>query len=599
MVGHELLHAGVFAERHQHIAKQLFLVGGQGLAREPGAQESGHLTCPGRVVRGHPQGRALQVFVRAFQESRGLAGLQRGSRHLVQGNQRGLAHQWRCVGQRGRHRLRLVEGDERVDDGVPHKAVFGVGGGGQQRGNRLFVAKLPQGRGRLPPHGRVALGNQGFELVHCLGIAGQPRRPGGRHPHLHAGIGQAETHGGQGRDGADLVQREHGFCAGIHRGRLAQHIGQGWHGCFLLIYQPPHCPVADGGAGVGEVGGGFGGCERSPLYLVSVRIGHFSGSCAAHPVNGSLQVGLGHLRQRAAFNEPAARFHHEQAAVGIFQHVGRVEILILGREKNLVFGAERSPVADEFMAQHPVRVELRTEQVVLETGSQGRAPVAANARRGHTRILGNHRHQLAGAHQAVAGNVVVGFGIHAAFRPVHQGIALAGLRVGEVGFGTDGFGSFGKREFDGVIHATRRNPFQARAVRAHAPDARGSAFEPLAFLGRHIKPVDGTGKVEPAVGPQKRADQAVGVHVEGPAGQQHFAIVGHAVAVCVGEFEQVGGGSGVKASLVEHTTLRKANLVGKNGAFVVHAIAVLVFQQVDAELRVVKRILGFLVHVSD
>ncbi len=189
------------------------------------------------------------------------------------------------------------------------------------------------------------------------------------------------------------------------------------------------------------------------------------------------------------------------------------------------------------MAQYTVRVELGTEKIIFKISPQGRVSVTADARGCHPRVLGHDGHKLARTHQAIFGNPVAGLGIHAAFGPVHQGIAQASLRIGEVGFGADGLRCFGESQLDGIVHASCRNPFQPRSVGAETPDAARTPLHPFAFFGRNVETRAGTGHIEPAVGRGKGANDAVGVDVQHPARQNHLAFVGHAVVIGIRKFD--------------------------------------------------------------
>ena len=85
---------------------------------------------------------------------------------------------------------------------------------------------------------------------------------------------------------------------------------------------------------------------------------------APHAIDRAEHVRLGELRRRATELVPGAGVDHEQAAIGVFDHVGRMEVAIVRDEKVGVASLERRAVRLEHVARHLAQVEHRREEVV-------------------------------------------------------------------------------------------------------------------------------------------------------------------------------------------------------------------------------------------
>jgi len=99
--------------------------------------------------------------------------------------------------------------------------------------------------------------------------------------------------------------------------------------------------------------------------LFAARVGRRFDAFFAHAVYPAQDVGLPQLRGRAAELVPAAGVHDQQAAVGVFQHVGRMEIEAFGDEKILVLRFEGSCVRCENVPGDLVHVEEGGEEIVF------------------------------------------------------------------------------------------------------------------------------------------------------------------------------------------------------------------------------------------
>ena len=105
---------------------------------------------------------------------------------------------------------------------------------------------------------------------------------------------------------------------------------------------------------------------------------------------------------------------------------------------------------------------------------------------------------------------------------VHEPVALAVLRIHEVGHRADHLARRCPDDFNGIIETTASKGLELRAVGPHPPDARGEALQIRALFRFDVEAMPAIGEVEPAVRPEERAVQARrAAHI--PAAQQHRA----------------------------------------------------------------------------
>src|SRR6185295_3475540 len=123
-------------------------------------------------------------------------------------------------------------------------------------------------------------------------------------------------------------------------------------------------PLADGGTSVVKEFCNFAGTKRKPLELAAPRIINLRRICPPNPVNPPQHIRLVQLRSWAAEFVPAAGVDHDQAAVGVFEHVGGVEVEAFGYEKILVLRFESAAVRSQDVARDFVHVEQGREEIV-------------------------------------------------------------------------------------------------------------------------------------------------------------------------------------------------------------------------------------------
>ena len=117
-------------------------------------------------------------------------------------------------------------------------------------------------------------------------------------------------------------------------------------------------------------------------------------------------------------------------------------------------------------------------------------------------------------------------------------------------------------------------------------------MEFAAVFGFDVIPVPSVGEIQPAVGAEEGAVEAGGIRRKVPAGDNHFALVGHAIAIGVRQADQVRWRGDVQATAVPHGARRQCKFVGENRAAIVDAIAISIFEHADDVIRLGGHLLG-------
>ena len=224
------------------------------------------------------------------------------------------------------------------------------------------------------------------------------------------------------------VSDQTAFRRAADRGPARDHAGQRVHAISAAFGKLSDRAVPHLRARVVQQFRQFDGRRIRPVDLRPSRVLGLRHVPPTDPVNAPLDVRLGDLRGRAADAEPAAGVDDQQAAVGVLQDVGRVEIGVAAGEEVLVARAEGRAVAREDVAHHLMGVEVAAEEVVAVFGAEPVAAVAHDARRGGRDHVVQRRQQVAGRFHLVGGDRVAEDGVIAPFDRVDEGIPHAGHR---------------------------------------------------------------------------------------------------------------------------------------------------------------------------
>ena len=114
-----------------------------------------------------------------------------------------------------------------------------------------------------------------------------------------------------------------------------------------------------------------------PVETTPARVGHRRRAALPHAVDRARHVRLGQLRRRATQLVPGAGVDDEQAAVGVLDDVGRVEVERVGDDEVGVLAGEGRAGRHQLVARHLLHVE--------ERGVEGLAARLAEAGAGRAR----------------------------------------------------------------------------------------------------------------------------------------------------------------------------------------------------------------------
>ena len=198
---------------------------------------------------------------------------------------------------------------------------------------------------------------------------------------------------------------------------------------------------------------------------------------APHPVDRARDVGLDELRGRAAELVPAPGVDHEQGAVGVLDHVGRVEVEpVHGGEEILVAAGERRPLGREDVAGDLVEVEAAGEEVISKRLAEGARLVPGQPARGGGAEVGEHGHHV-GPGARVGLDHVVDLAVHAPIHVVQEAVAPASAGLNEEGRGEDPLAAGGEDDVDRVVHPAGHHGLDPRPVGPASDDMRGPRDE--------------------------------------------------------------------------------------------------------------------------
>ena len=337
-----------------------------------------------------------------------------------------------------------------------------------------------------------------------------------------------------------------------------------------------------------------------PLQFNTPRIGDFRRRFPPHAVNRAQQIRFGKLRAGTTEFIPAARVHHQQAAVGVLQHVGRVKILAVGHEEIAVGAGVGCAAGTQNVAGDLVQVEGGGEEIVAVIGAEDGAFVAAKTAFGSGAGFVKRVKQVrTGALHAPVFEYVMRFAEHPAINGVGDPVAEAGLAEIDERAGEDGF-PFGREcDFDRVVHAAGHDDVEVRAVGPRAIDMRRAVVElatiaqSMGLLGKRA-----FGPIKIAVRAEIRAVDVIGATGQRATFEPFFPLVRHAVSVRVGELPDARRPGDVNRTFIPEAALREHHLVRVFDRFVESSVAIAVFETDDAMRWVGQLLVRFLVRAG-
>jgi len=272
--------------------------------------------------------------------------------HLIERNQRGAADAGIAVAEPGERALAVVDADEGIDQRVLQEAVAAGADRVEQRGHGGLLLQASQGGRRLASELRRFVLQQDQERGKRGAVELEARGVGGREPDGHVLIGDGVADG-------NAVAGQRPDCIPTHLAVFAPQCGR--------VGADVQRPVAHRKPGIAQQARG----GLLPVDLQSARVVEFRRVHLADSIDAALDLRLVDARGRAADAEPSARVDHDQAAVRVLEHVGRVEVGVVADEELLIAPAERRAVTLDDVPLHLMGVELGAEPGAGELGTAG------------------------------------------------------------------------------------------------------------------------------------------------------------------------------------------------------------------------------------
>ena len=393
-------------------------------------------------------------------------------------------------------------------------------------------------------------------------------------------VGQRAANRLAGAGGLDASERPNGVQPSP-LAPLPQPLGQGGDGGFAALGQGRDGSLPHRRSHVVEPLGQALGRWSRPVELRAARVAWRLGSGFFHAINRAQDFRPPKLRRRATELVPTAGVEHEQTAIGVLDHVGRVKVGVGRGEKIGVLRAERRAVGSQHVALHAVQVELTGKQVAGEVAAEhGRLVNLQAARRCRAEVR-HHRHQIASARVTV--HHAVRLAVNSAVNGVHQSVALATGGVLEKCGGEKPLAARRKNDVHRVVHAANHHRLVRAARWVAAENMRGTrdtlaaAKRRIALLGeRALAPVN------PPVTAKVRPVQIVGTAGERLALEPLLPLVGHAVAVGISQPPNARGRGDVKRTVVPKRALGEHHFVGEHDGVIELPVAVAILQAYDA-----------------
>ena len=286
----------------------------------------------------------------------------------------------------------------------------------------------------------------------------------------------------------------------------------------------------------------------------------------ADTINRPEDIWLGELRAGTTEFIPAAGIHHDQTAIGVFQHVGGMKVHAVGNEEIAVRAGVGGAFEAQDVARDLVQVEGRGEEVVTVFSAKDRAFVAAQAAFGGVAGLVKRVHQLrTGAfHPAVFQRIML-LPEHSAVNRVRNAVTVTGLAEVNERAGEDGFAFRREGDFNRVVHAAGHDEVQVRAIGPRTINVRRAVVD-LAAIAKGVRLLsEGAFRpVEVAVRAEVRTVDVIRAARERAALEPLLAFVGNAVTVGVGKLPDARRASDINRAGVPKAALGEHDFVGEH-----------------------------------
>ena len=531
----------------------------------------GQCLAPLRMPVTNPLRRPAQLGIVRLEQRQHIRRRQSPTLHLVQRGQR-HAQRPRPLGQaREWHRIRLANLDQRIGDRMLERTIHRLVGKREQRGDRARRTDPAERLGGCAAHRRRGGSQESNQAVNRTSIPVQPGRVRRRLLNIRSHIGQGSPSRTARAVALDTAKRPDCVLPSRHA-PPSQPLDQGRNGSLAALGQGDDRAAVHHRTHVVEprdepLNGGV-----RPVQPLTARVGWRLGSRFLYSVDRAQDFRPPELRCRATQLVPAAGVEHEEAAVGVLQHVGGVKVGVGRGQKIGVNRAERRAFQDEFVPLHTVQVELTGKQVAGEAVAEyGRLVKLQPTRRGRAEV-GQHRHQFAGARMVVQHTVPLA--VDAAVYGVDQAVAPAAGGVLQKRRREDAFAGGGEHDIHRVVHPAGHHRLVRAARRMAAKNMRRTRH-PLGAPERRIPLLRecALAPVNPSVTAEVRPVQVVGT--AGERGLEPLlTLVGHAVAVGIAQPPDARRCGDVERAVMPQRPLGKHHLVSEHDGVLEPTVAV-------------------------
>ncbi len=315
---------------------------------------------------------------------------------------------------------------------------------------------------------------------------------------------------------------------------------------LAAVGQLLHSPIAHRVARIVEQRNQLSRFQQRPRQLQATRVVDRAGVGLAHAVDRPLDFRLGDLGGRAADAEPTAGVDDDQAAIGILENVGRVEVLVVGGEEIFGLDFEARAGALENVPLNAMAIELGREEIVVICRAEQVRAIAHQAGRGDPAEILDRGQEFAGARQ-FPGRLVPG--IVASLDGVDNAVVARRKVVQDID-GDEWLAFGGEGDFDRVVHAAAANDLDVAAIGFAAKDASRLALRDTAVRLANLVAMSSVAPVDASIGAEKGSMHVGGVTDEVELADQLDALVGDADILGIAHLPDMRGSRHVERAVV-------------------------------------------------